>query len=323
MSRPDPSPPARRLDDPLHLLEPLGAAVSTVVRPGALAIGLGAGALAGGLAGLAGGLAFVRSPAALAVVPLAGVLNLILWSCALGAAALIADRAADERDASARRALRDAWRQVPALALSALPTLLILGALIVVQTAVFNLTRPPDTVLTTDRPVALIAVVFVVMFLVDAVVLTVANVFLWAVIPQVIVRGFSAAAAYNESYARFRERPAWTAASMAGVLVVAGMVTGVGVGGVTLALASAALTELAGASEFDFAAVLRGPVPGIIRGSHRRLRRNGHSDHRPGCGNGDRRGSWARFWRGWRHRSAARRGRFQALSISRTRCVSR
>ncbi len=249
MSRPDPSPPARRLDDPLHLLEPLGAAVSTVVRPGALAIGLGAGALAGGLAGLAGGLAFVRSPAALAVVPLAGVLNLILWSCALGAAALIADRAADERDASARRALRDAWRQVPALALSALPTLLILGALIVVQTAVFNLTRPPDTVLTTDRPVALIAVVFVVMFLVDAVVLTVANVFLWAVIPQVIVRGFSAAAAYNESYARFRERPAWTAASMAGVLVVAGMVTGVGVGGVTLALASAALTELAGASE--------------------------------------------------------------------------
>ena len=249
MTRPDPLPPARGLNDPLRLLEPLGVAVSTVVQPGALAIGLGAGALAGGLAGLAGGLAFIRSPAALAVLPLAAVICLILWSWALGAAALIADRAADERDTSARRALRDAWRQVPALALSALPILLVLGALIVVQTAVFNLTRPPDTILTTDRPVALIAAVFVALFLIDAAVLAGANVFLWTIIPQVIVRGFTAAAAYNEVYARFRERPAWTAASMAAVLVLAGMVTGVGLGGVTLALASAALTELAGASE--------------------------------------------------------------------------
>ena len=231
MTRPDPLPPARGLNDPLRLLEPLGAAVSAVVQPGALAIGLGAGALAGGLAGLAGGLAFIRSPAALAVLPLAAVISLILWSWALGAAALIADRAADERDTSARRALRDAWRQVPALALSALPILLVLGALIVVQTAVFNLTRPPDTILTTDRPVALIAAVFVALFLIDAAVLAGTNVFLWTVIPQVIVRGFTAAAAYNEVYARFRERPAWTAASMAAVLVLAGMVTGVGLGG--------------------------------------------------------------------------------------------
>ena len=88
-----------------------------------------------------------------------------------------------------------------------------------------------------------------VLFLIDAAVLAGTNVFLWTVIPQVIVRGFTAAAAYNEVYARFRERPAWTAASMAAVLVLAGMVTGVGLGGVTLALASAALTELAGASE--------------------------------------------------------------------------
>lgn len=249
MSRPDPLPPAQRLNDPLRLLEPLGAAVSTVAQPGALAIGLGAGALAGALAGLAGGLVFVRSPAALAVLPLATVLNLILWSWAMGAGALIADRAADDRDASARRALRDAWRQTPALALSALPILLVLGALIVVQTAVFNLTRPPETVLTTDRPIALIAAVFVVMFLVDAAVLAGANVFLWTVIPHVIVRGFTAGAAYNEVYARFRERPGWTAASMAGVLVLAGTVSGVGIGGVTLALTSAALTELAGASE--------------------------------------------------------------------------
>ena len=249
MFRPDPSPPARRLNDPLHLVEPLGAAVSTVGQPGALAIGLGAGAVVGALAGLAGSLVFIRSPAALAALPLAAILILLLWSCALGAAALIADRAADERDASARRALRDAWRQTPTLALAALPIVLGLGALVVAQTAFFSLTRPPDTVLTTERPVALIAAAFVVMFLVDAVVLAAVNVFLWTVIPQVSVRGFTAGAAYNEVYARFRERPAWTAGSMAGVLVVAGLVTGVGLGGVALALAAVSVTELAGATE--------------------------------------------------------------------------
>lgn len=249
MSRPDPLPPAHRLTDPLHLLEPLGAAVSTVAQPGALAIGLGVGATAGALAGLAGGLAFIRSPAALVVVPLVAVLLLVLWPCALGAAALIADRATDERDTSARRALRDAWRQVPALALASLPLLLVVGALAVVQVAVFGLMRPPDTLITTERPVALIAAIFVVLFLVDAIVLAGVNVFLWTVIPQVMVAGRPAGAAYNEVFARFRERPAWTATSMAGVLILAGMVTVVGLGGVVLALAAVSASQLAGATE--------------------------------------------------------------------------
>lgn len=249
MSRPDPLQPAARLNDPLHLLEPLGAAVSTVAQPGALAIGVGVGATAGALAGLAGGLAFIRSPAALAIVPLAAVLLLILWPCALGAAALINDRATDERDTTARRALRDAWRQLPALALASLPLLLVAGALAVVQIAVFGLLRPPDTVITTERPVALIAAVFVVLFLIDAIVLAAANVFLWTVIPQVMVAGRTAGAAYNEVLAGFRERPAWTVTSMAGVLILAGMVTGVGLGGVIVALAAVSATQLAGATE--------------------------------------------------------------------------
>jgi hypothetical protein len=249
MSRPDSSQPATRLRDPLQLLEPLGAAVSTVAQPGALVVGLGAGAIAGGLTGLAGGLAFIQSPAAFAAIPLALVINLILWSCAMAVGALIADRSADEGDTSLRLAVRDAWRQAPTLALTTFPILLVVGALIVVQTAVFGLTRPPDTILTTERPFALIALVFVVFFLADAVVLAVANVFLWTVIPQVIVRGFRAGAGYNEVYAGFRERPGWTAASMAGVLVIAGLVTSVGLGGVTLALAIVSVTELAGATE--------------------------------------------------------------------------
>ncbi|MCY3957093.1 MAG: hypothetical protein OXG65_02255 [Chloroflexi bacterium] len=249
MSRPDPLQPAARLNDPLHLLEPLGAAVSTVAQPGALAIGLGVGAAAGALAGLAGGLAFIRSPAALVVVPLAALLLLVLWPCALGAAALIADRATDERDTSAGRALRDAWRQVPALALASLPLLLLVGALAVVQVAVFGFTRPPDTVITSERPVAFIAAIFVVLFLLDAVVLAGVNVFLWTVIPQVIVAGRPAGAAYNEVFARLRERPAWTVTSMAGVLILAGMVTGVGLGGVVLALAAVSAAQLAGATE--------------------------------------------------------------------------
>lgn len=249
MSRPDPRQPARRLNDPLHLLEPLGAAVSTVAQPGALAVGLGVGAIAGAVAGLAGGLAFIRSPAALVAMPLAAVLVLALWSCALGAGALIADRATDERDTSARRALRDAWRQVPALALASLPILLVVGALAVLQVAIFGFTRPPDTVITTERPVALIAAVFVVLFLIDAIVLAAAKVFLWTVMPQIMVAGRTAGSAYNEVWAGFRARPAWTATSMAGVLILAGMVTGVGLGGVILALAAVSASQLAGATE--------------------------------------------------------------------------
>ena len=249
MSRPDPLQPATRLNDPLHLLEPLGAAVSAVAQPGALAIGLGLGATVGALGGLALGLAFIRSPAALVAIPLAAILILLLWSCALGASALISDRASDERDTSAGRALRDAWRQVPALALAALPILLVVGALAVVQTAVFGFTRPPDTVITTERPVALIAAVFIVLFLIDAIVLAGVNVLLWTVIPQVIVAGRTAGAAYNEVVALFRKRPAWTATSMAGVLVLSGLVTGVGLGGITLALAAVSATQLAGATE--------------------------------------------------------------------------
>lgn len=249
MSRPDPLPPARRLNDPLHLLEPLGAAVSTVAQPGALAVGLGLGAIAGTLAGLAGGLAFIRSPAALVALPLGAVLVLVLWSCGLGAGSLIADRASDERDASARRALRDAWRQLPALVLAALPILLVVGALAVVQTAIFGFTRPPDTIITTERPLALIAAVFVVMFMIDAVVLAAAQVSLWTVMPQIMVAGRTAGAAYNEAWASFRARRAWTATAMAGVLILAGMVTGVGLGGVILALAAVSASQLVGATE--------------------------------------------------------------------------
>ena len=249
MSRPDPLPPARRLNDPLHLLEPLGAAVSTVAQPGALAVGLGVGAVAGALAGLAGGLAFIRSPAALVALPLGAVLVLVLWSCALGAGSLIADRATDERDASAKRALRDAWRQLPALVLAALPILLVVGALVVVQTAVFGFTRPPDADITTERADALIAAIFVVLFLMDAIVLAAAKVSLWIVMPQIMVAGRTAAAAYNEAWASCRARPAWTATSMAGVLILAGMVTGVGLAGVVLALAAVSVSQLVGATE--------------------------------------------------------------------------
>ncbi|MDE2767246.1 MAG: hypothetical protein OXO54_01270 [Chloroflexota bacterium] len=263
MSRPDPLSPPPGLPDPFRLLEPLGAAVSTVAQPGALAIGLGVGTIAGALAGLAGGLVFIRSPAALVVGPLGVVLVLALWSCALGAGALVADRASDERDVSARRALRDACRQAPALVLASLPILLVVGALAVVQTAGFGFTRPPDTVITTERPVALIAAVFIVLFLIDAIVLAGVNVFLWTVIPHVIVAGRPAGAAYNDVLAGLRERPAWTITSMAGVLILAGTVTGVGLGGVVLALAAVSATQLAGATEL---VLLRFYAP-LVQGS--------------------------------------------------------
>ena len=174
----------------------------------------------------------------------------------------------------------------------------------------------------TERPVALIAAAFVVMFLVDAVVLAAVNVFLWTVIPQVSVRGFTAGAAYNEVYARFRERPAWTAGSMAGVLVVAGLVTGVGLGGVALALAAVSVTELAGATELVLLRFLLGDVPGIVRRGDRRLCRNGHSGDRLGHGHRNGHGAGARIRRGRRYGFAAGRSPFQALTITRNRLDS-
>ncbi len=239
----------RGAGDPLWPLAPVGFAISAAARPSALALGVGAGAGAGALVGLAAGLVYIRSPAAAAVGPLVLLAILVLWPSILGALALIADRAASGAEATTGEALRAAVRRAPALTLAALPVLVALGALLAVQFAAFFLTQPPQATIVTERPVALIASVFVILLLADTVALAGAHAALWMVVPHVMVTGVDAGFAYSNARLRFWERPGWTMVSMSAVLILAGMVTGAALAVPTLALALVSGIQMLGANE--------------------------------------------------------------------------
>ncbi len=232
----------------VRLLEPLGIAVSVLTQPGVLTVGVLAGALIGALAGLGGGLAFVRSPAAVVVVPLVLIAILAIWSVAAGAAALAGARFAAGGDARAGAALRSAGRRSWALMLTALPVFAALAALAVVQFAVFLLTQPPDT-FPDERPVAIIAAVFVLLFLIDAVAIAVANIALWMLLPYAVVEGDGAVDAYARAREAFWRRPGWSIGVMAGVLAITSMVSAALTSLVALAVAFASAAELLSADE--------------------------------------------------------------------------
>ena len=249
-------------------------------------MGVLAGALIGALAGLGGGLAFVRSPAAVVVVPLVLIAILATWSVAAGAAALAGARFAAGGDARVGAALRSAGRRSWALMLTALPVFAALAALAVVQFAVFLLTQPPDT-FPDERPVAIIAAVFVLLFLIDAVAIAVANVALWMLLPYVVVEGDGAVDAYARAREAFWRRPGWSIGVMAGVLAIASMVSAALTSLVALAVAFASAAELLSANGTRAAALLGAAVSRCRTGFDRRFRDGGGVDH------GSRRRHWA------------------------------
>lgn len=249
MPRPDTSIPSRSPADPIRLLEPLRLAVSAATRPSTLAIGICGGTVAGSLVGLALGLSFVRSPVAVAVIPAIALLLMILWPIALGAIAIITGRSAEGRETGMNRALTDAVRKTPALVLAVLPVLISLGALVAIQIAIFTLTRAPEGSIGTTRPVVLIAIIFVALFLFDAIAFAAANVFLWVVVPHVALANLNAGLAFREAHSRFRECPGWCIASMVSVLTLSGTVTGTWVGLLIIALTAASTTQVLGANE--------------------------------------------------------------------------
>ncbi len=248
MARTTTSDPRGAPGGPLRLLEPLGIAVSVLTQPGVLTLGVLAGALIGALAGLGGGLWFIRSPAAIVVVPLVLIAILAIWSVVAGAAAFAAAQFADGSDPRVGVALRSAGRRSLALVLTAFPVFVALGALAVIQFAVFLLTQPPDT-FPDERPVAIIAAVFVLLFLIDAVAIAVANVALWILLPYVAMGGHGAVDAYARAREAFWRRPGWSIGVMAGVLVIAGVVSAALTGLVALAVAFASAAELLSANE--------------------------------------------------------------------------
>ena len=236
--------------------------VSVAGRPGILVLGLLAGGLVGALAGVAGGLAFVRSPAAPIVVPVAAVAILVMWSIASGAAALASVQRAEGRSGRILPAIATAGRRAPALMLGALPVFAALAALVAAQFALFFLTRPPEAVIADDRPIAVVAVVFVLLFLVDALALAAANAALWLLFPYV-ANGDGPVAAYAHAREAFWRRPGWTVGMMAGVLAIASAVSTALVGILAVALVVASSAQLLGANEL---VLLRFSMP-LVQGS--------------------------------------------------------
>ena len=182
------------------LLAPIAAAFAVGSRPGVLGLGLAAGAAVGALGGSAASLAYIRSPAAVPYVVVAAGLIVVMWSIAAGAVAV----AAGERGASVAAGLRRALRRTVPLVVAAVPAALIVGVLLVAQVGVFALTqmgaRGPLGELPA-RPLALIALVYTLIFFMNVVVIVPAGAALWLVLPHVM-RG----AGPIEAHARVRGR---------------------------------------------------------------------------------------------------------------------
>ncbi len=249
MARTNTTQPPTRGRDYLRLFEPFGTAVSMAAQPGALTLGVFAGVLCGALAGLAAGLIFVRSPAGLVVAPVSAIAILVVWSVAAGGMALSAWRQAEEQAVRIGPQLREALRRAPALVAAVLPLFALIAALAVVQVGVFVLTRAPDGVFAPDRPVALIAVVFALLFLMDALMLASLSVGFWIVVPYVIVDGRGPAGAYVSARDAFWRAPGFAVAAMATVLVLASAATTALFGLLAAALVLAGSTQLIGANE--------------------------------------------------------------------------
>ena len=229
------------------LLGPVAAAFAVGSRPGVLGLGLAAGAGVGALGGSAASLAYIRSPAAVPYVVVAAVLIVVIWSIAAGAVAA----AASERDAPLAPGLRRALRRTVPLVAAAVPAALIVGVLLVAQVGVFALTqmgaRGPLGELPA-RPLALIALVYTLIFFMNVLVIVPAGAFLWLAVPHVM-RG----AGPIEAHARVRAA-CWMHSqlvlrTLVGVIIMASAAAAALLGLVALGLLIASFAQILGAGE--------------------------------------------------------------------------
>ena len=229
------------------LLAPIAAAFAVGSRPGVLGLGLAAGAAVGALGGSAASLAYIRSPAAVPYVVVAAGLIVVIWSIAAGAVAV----AAGERGASVAAGLRRALRRTGPLVVAAVPAALIVGVLLVAQVGVFALTqmgaRGPLGELPA-RPLALIALVYTLIFVMNVVVIVPAGAALWLVLPHVM-RGAGPIEAHARVRDAFWAHPRTVLRMLVGVIIMASAAAAALMGIVTLGLLVVTFAQMLGAGE--------------------------------------------------------------------------
>ncbi len=229
--------------------DPLTACLAVTRQPSVLTLGVLAGGAAGALAGLAGGMTFIQSPAAIVVVPVSAVVLLTLWCVAIGAVSLACSTRMRGQPMSVLEALRRVARRGPAVIAALLPIYASLLGLAALQFALFALTRAQTVAAASDRPVALISLLFIVIFLVDVLALAATTIAQWILVPYVASDGVGPAQAYVRARCEFWKNPGHTLGAAAGMLGVAGAATMALIGLVMVALALASATQVLGGLE--------------------------------------------------------------------------
>ena len=229
------------------LLAPIAAAFAVAARPGVLGLGLGTGAAIGALGGCAVALAYIRSPAAIPFIVIAAALIVVTWSIAAGAVAA----AASERDAPLGSGMRRALGRAAPLVAAAIPAALVVGVLLAAQLGVFALTqmgaRGPLGELP-DRPLALIALVYILIFAMNVMVIVPTGALLWLVAPHVM-GGAGPVAAHARVRAACWARPGLVLRTMVGVIIMASAAAAALLGIAALGLVVASFAQILGAGE--------------------------------------------------------------------------
>lgn len=228
------------------LLAPIAAAFAVAARPGVLGLGLGAGAAVGALGGSAAALAYIRSPAAIPFFVIAAVLIVVTWSVAAGAVA-----ATGERDTPLASGLRTSLRRAVPLVVAAIPAAVVVGVLLAAQVGVFALTqmgaRGPLGELPA-RPLALIAVVYTLIFAMNVLVIVPVGALLWLVVPHVM-RGAGAVEAHGRVRSACWEHPGLVLRTLVGVVIMASAAAAALLGIAALGLVLVSFAQILGAGE--------------------------------------------------------------------------
>ena len=229
------------------LLAPIAAAFAVGARPGVLGLGLAAGAAVGALGGSAAALAYVRSPAAIPFIVIAAALIVVTWSIAAGAVAVSASDRGTQLAAGLRVALN---RAVPLVA-AAIPAALVVGVLLAAQVGVFVLTqmgaRGPLGELPA-RPLALIALVYMLIFVMNVLVIVPIGALQWLVVPHVM-RGAGPFEAHGRVRAACWARPGLVLRTLFGVVIMASAAAAALLGIAALGLVLASFAQILGAGE--------------------------------------------------------------------------
>ncbi len=229
------------------LLAPIAAAVEVGSRPGVIGLGLVAGAAIGALVGSGATLAYIRSPAAVPFIIIAAMLIVAIWSVAAGA---VASTVSDRHDSLAQGVRRAFGRVVPLMA-AAIPAALVVAILLALQVGVFALTqmgeRGPLGELAA-RPLALIALVFTLIFALNIFVIVPVGATVWMVLPRVM-HGAGPLAAYAQVRNAFWDHPRTVLRTLFGVIVIASAAAAALAAFVVLALVLVSFAQILGASE--------------------------------------------------------------------------